>query len=302
MLNLTTLTTESRNKNTVNLDCMTPEEFVTIMNQEDATVAEAVKKVLPQIAKTISWAVDALHMGGRIVYVGAGTSGRLGILDAAECPPTFGIEPGIVIGLIAGGKEALTRAVENAEDSTTLCEQDLKEIHVSEKDLIIGLATSGRTPYVIHGLRYANAIGCRTVGISCNENAELSKVAKLAIEAVTGPEVLTGSTRLKAGTAQKMILNMISTGSMVGIGKAYQNLMVDVQQSNEKLVVRAQNIAMEATGCTREEAKQALKKADGCVKKAVTMLLLQCDAREAERVLEKSGGHVRKALEENFYG
>lgn len=302
MLNLTTLTTESRNENTAKLDCMTPEELVTVMNQEDAKVAEAVKKTLPQIAQTISWAVETLKNGGRIIYIGAGTSGRLGILDAAECPPTFGIEPGIVIGLIAGGEDALMRAVENAEDSTTLCEQDLKKIRTSKKDLVIGLATSGRTPYVIYGIRYANAIGCQTVGISCNEGSELAREAKLAIEAVTGPEVLTGSTRLKAGTAQKMILNMISTGSMVGIGKVYQNLMVDVQQSNEKLVVRAQNITMEAAGCTRAEAKRALQEAGGCVKKAVAMLLLQCDVREAERALEKSGGHVRKALEENLYG
>lgn len=302
MLDLTTLTTESRNENTVNLDCMTPEELVKAMNREDAMVADAVKQVLPQIARTIRWAVEALNMGGRIIYVGAGTSGRLGILDAAECPPTFGIAPDMVVGLIAGGSDALVRAVEHAEDSTTLCELDLKRIHVSSKDLVIGLATSGRTPYVIYGLRYANEIGCRTVGISCNAGSELSKVAKLSIEAVTGPEILTGSTRLKAGTAQKMILNMISTGSMVGIGKTYENLMVDVQQSNEKLVVRAQNITMEATGCTRAQAEQALQEAGGYVKKAVTMLLLHCGVREAEAALEKSGGHVRKALEEEKYG
>lgn len=203
----------------------------------------------------------------------------------------------MVVGIIAGGREALTRAVEKAEDSEVLGEEDLRKIHLTERDLVIGLATSGRTPYVIHGIRYARQTGCRTVGISCNAEAELSGEAELAIEVVTGPEVLTGSTRLKAGTAQKMILNMISTGSMVGIGKAYQNLMVDVQQSNEKLVVRARNITMEATGCTRKEAEQALKTAGGYVKKAILMILLGCDILEVDDALKRAGGHVRKALE-----
>ena len=243
MLDLATLTTETRNVDTMDLDRMTPEEFVRVMNREDHKVAEAVEKVLPQIAQTITWAVEALKKGGRIIYVGAGTSGRLGILDAAECPPTFGVSSDMVVGVIAGGTEALTKAVENAEDSDRLCEEDLKKIRLSEKDLVIGLATSGRTPYVVYGLRYAGQIGCRTVGISCNADARISEEAGLAIEVVTGPEVLTGSTRLKAGTAQKMILNMISTGSMAGIGKVYQNLMVDVQQSNEKLMIRARNSA-----------------------------------------------------------
>lgn len=227
MLDLATLTTETRNVDTMDLDRMTPEEFVRVMNREDHKVAEAVEKVLPQIAQTITWAVEALKKGGRIIYVGAGTSGRLGILDAAECPPTFGVSSDMVVGVIAGGTEALTKAVEKAEDSDRLCEEDLKKIRLSEKDLVIGLATSGRTPYVVYGLRYAGQIGCRTVGISCNADARISEEAGLAIEVVTGPEVLTGSTRLKAGTAQKMILNMISTGSMAGIGKIYQNLMVD---------------------------------------------------------------------------
>lgn len=297
MLDLATLTTETRNADTMNLDHMTPEEFVRVMNREDQKVAEAVEKVLPQIAQTITWAVEALQKGGRIIYAGAGTSGRLGILDAAECPPTFGVSPDLVIGIIAGGEEALTRAVEKAEDSEELCEQDLKRLRLSPKDLVIGLATSGRTPYVLYGLRYAGRIGCRTVGISCNADAELSKEAGLAIEVVTGPEVLTGSTRLKAGTAQKMILNMISTGSMVGIGKAYQNLMVDVQQSNEKLMVRARNITIEATGCTGEEAERALKAADGYVKKAILMILLGCGPLEAEEALNRADGHIRKALE-----
>lgn len=297
MLDLATLTTETRNVDTMDLDRMTPEEFVRVMNREDHKVAEAVEKVLPQIAQTITWAVEALKKGGRIIYVGAGTSGRLGILDAAECPPTFGVSSDMVVGVIAGGTEALTKAVENAEDSDRLCEEDLKKIRLSEKDLVIGLATSGRTPYVVYGLRYAGQIGCRTVGISCNADARISEEAGLAIEVVTGPEVLTGSTRLKAGTAQKMILNMISTGSMAGIGKVYQNLMVDVQQSNEKLMIRARNITMEATGCTAEEAERVLKAAGGYVKKAILMILLECDSREADKALEKADGHIRKALE-----
>ena len=297
MLDLATLTTETRNVDTMDLDRMTPEEFVRVMNREDHKVAEAVEKVLPQIAQTITWAVEALKKGGRIIYVGAGTSGRLGILDAAECPPTFGVSSDMVVGVIAGGTEALTKAVENAEDSERLCEEDLKKIRLSEKDLVIGLATSGRTPYVVYGLRYAGQIGCRTVGISCNADARISEEAGLAIEVVTGPEVLTGSTRLKAGTAKKMILNMISTGSMAGIGKVYQNLMVDVQQSNEKLMIRARNITMEATGCTAEEAERVLKAAGGYVKKAILMILLECDSREADKALEKADGHIRKALE-----
>ena len=297
MLDLATLTTETRNVDTMDLDRMTPEEFVRVMNREDHKVAEAVEKVLPQIAQTITWAVEALKKGGRIIYVGAGTSGRLGILDAAECPPTFGVSSDMVVGVIAGGTEALTKAVENAEDSDRLCEEDLKKIRLSEKDLVIGLATSGRTPYVVYGLRYAGQIDCRTVGISCNADARISEEAGLAIEVVTGPEVLTGSTRLKAGTAQKMILNMISTGSMAGIGKVYQNLMVDVQQSNEKLMIRARNITMEATGCTAEEAERVLKAAGGYVKKAILMILLECDSREADKALEKADGHIRKALE-----
>ncbi len=297
MLDLATLTTETRNVDTMDLDRMTPEEFVRVMNREDHKVAEAVEKVLPQIAQTITWAVEALKKGGRIIYVGAGTSGRLGILDAAECPPTFGVSSDMVVGVIAGGTEALTKAVEKAEDSNRLCEEDLKKIRLSEKDLVIGLATSGRTPYVVYGLRYAGQMGCRTVGISCNADAWISEEAGLAIEVVTGPEVLTGSTRLKAGTAQKMILNMISTGSMAGIGKVYQNLMVDVQQSNEKLMIRARNITMEATGCTAEEAERVLKAAGGYVKKAILMILLECDSGEADRALEKADGHIRKALE-----
>ncbi|GLB32888.1 N-acetylmuramic acid 6-phosphate etherase [Lacrimispora amygdalina] len=296
MIDLSKLTTESRNPDTMSLDEMTPIEIARIMNREDETVIKAIEEVIPQIAQAIGWAAESLKAGGRIIYVGAGTSGRLGVLDAVECPPTFGVPPQMVVGLIAGGEKAFVEAVEGAEDSETLCEEELKSISLLKKDIVIGLAASGRTPYVIHGLRYARSIGCKTVAISCNRDSAIGKEAMLAIEPVTGPEVLTGSTRLKAGTAQKMVLNMISTGSMIGIGKVYQNLMVDVRQSNEKLVVRSQNIVMTATGCEREEAKAVLEQADGHVKTAVIMILSDCNANEAREKLLKAGGNVRQAL------
>lgn len=296
MIDLSVLTTESRNPDTINLDEMTPLQIAANMNQEDAKAVKAVEEVIPEIATAIEWATDSLNAGGRIIYIGAGTSGRLGVLDAVECPPTFGVSRELVVGLIAGGDKAFVEAVEGAEDSETLCEADLKEIGLTSKDIVIGLAASGRTPYVIYGLDYANKTGCHTVAIACNKGSDVGKKAKLAIEPVTGPEVLTGSTRLKAGTAQKMILNMISTGSMVGIGKAYENLMVDVKQSNEKLVVRSQNIVMTATGCTREEAEKVLKQAEGHVKTAITMILLDCDPEDARQKLSQAGGKIRKAL------
>ena len=297
MIDLTKLVTETRNPNTMDLDQMTPLELVSVMNQEDLNVVVGVKEVLPQVAQAIEWAVSSLEAGGRMVYFGAGTSGRLGVLDAVECPPTFGVSPDVVVGLIAGGEKAFVRAVEGAEDSLELCEEELKKIGLNKNDIAIGIAASGRTPYVIGGLRYARSLGCKTVAIACNKGSEVGKEAELAIEPSCGPEVLTGSTRLKAGTAQKMILNMISTGSMVGVGKAYQNLMVDVQQTNKKLVVRAQNITMAATGCTREEAAQALEQADGNAKLAIVMLLTQMPAEEAKAKLEAAHGHVRGALQ-----
>ncbi len=296
MLDLSKLATEQRNPNTLDLDQMSPMDIVTTMNDEDENVVKAVKEVVSEVAKAIELATDSLKRGGRLIYIGAGTSGRLGVLDAAECPPTFGVSDKLVVGLIAGGEQAFLKAIEGAEDSHTLCQQELEQINLSDKDTVVGLAASGRTPYVIYGLKFANSIGAHTIAISCNKGSEISKEAKVAIEPVVGPEVLTGSTRLKSGTAQKMILNMISTGSMIGIGKVYKNLMVDVQQTNEKLVVRAQNITMEATGCTRDEAKKALEQADGSVKVAIVMILKSCDAATARDSLEKSQGKVREAL------
>lgn len=296
MIDLTKLTTEQRNPETMNLDQMTPLELVETMNREDQKVIEAVNKVLPEVAKVIEWTTEALRTGGRIIYMGAGTSGRLGVLDAVECPPTFGVSPDLVVGLMAGGEKAFVKAVEGAEDSETLGTEDLKNIGLHEKDVVIGIAASGRTPYVIHALRYARSLGVKTAIIACNKNSEMSKEADIAIEPVPGPEVLTGSTRLKAGTAQKLVLNMISTASMVGTGKAYENLMVDVMQSNEKLKTRAENIVMEATGCERETARTAIDEAKGSVKLAITSILLDTPVDEAEKALEKAKGHIRNAI------
>ncbi|MBQ2855051.1 MAG: N-acetylmuramic acid 6-phosphate etherase [Oscillospiraceae bacterium] len=290
------MSTETRNQNTMNLDIMTPLEVVTVMNQEDAKVPEAIKPALPNIAQCVTWAIQSIEAGGRIIYMGAGTSGRLGVLDAVECPPTFGVAPEVVVGLIAGGEKAFVKAVEGAEDSRELGRQDLVDIKLEARDIVIGIAASGRTPYVLGGLAYAKEVGCHTVGISCNPGSAVGAAAELAIEVVPGPECLTGSTRLKSGTCQKLILNMISTATMVGCGKAYQNLMVDVMQTNEKLVVRAQNIVMEATGCDRETAAEKIGIAGGNAKTAITMILADCGLEEARARLEKAKGHVREAI------
>ena len=290
------LGTETRNPKTMTLDEMTPTEIVTIMNLEDAEVVRAVEVVLPQVARIVAMTTESLKRSGRIIYIGAGTSGRLGVLDAVECPPTFGVTDQIVIGLIAGGEKAFVKAQEGVEDNETQGKLDLQAIQLRREDSVIGLTASGRTPYVKGALQYAREIGCTTAAISCNCNAAVSKLADVAVEVLTGPEVLTGSTRLKAGTAEKMILNMISTASMVGIGKAYQNLMVDVQQTNEKLVYRAQNIVMQGTGCTRECACEALQEAGGNAKLAITKLLLGIDVATARQFLEQADGLVRKAI------
>lgn len=290
------LTTETRNQNSMELDSLTPLEIVQLMNQEDQKVALAVETQLTQIAQTVSCVVEAFQAGARLIYVGAGTSGRLGVLDAVECRPTFGVDDDIVIGLIAGGEKAFVKAVEGAEDDAALGENDMKQIKLTQKDVLIGLAASGRTPYVVGALDYAKKIGAKTAAISCNSDSEISKHADIVIEAVTGPEVLTGSTRLKAGTAQKMILNMISTASMVGIGKAYQNLMVDVQQTNEKLHERAKRIVMQATDILYEEAEEILQCANNNPKLAIVMHETDFDVGQAEIALEQAGGFVKKAI------
>ncbi len=295
-LNLAKIATEIRNPNTMELDMMTPLELITVMNEEDANVPKVIKPQLPQIARCIQWTTASVESGGRIIYMGAGTSGRLGVLDAVECPPTFGVSPDVVVGLIAGGERAFVRAVEGAEDSRDLGQQDLKEIGLSSRDTVIGIAASGRTPYVLGGLAYAKSIGCHTAAIACNRGSEIGKLAELAIEVTPGPEVLTGSTRLKAGTCQKLILNMISTATMVQCGKAYENLMVDVMQTNEKLVARAQNIVMAATGVEREVAREKIAEAGGSCKLAITMILANCDLETAKNRLDRAKGRVREAI------
>lgn len=295
-LNLAGLSTETRNPNTMELDRMTPLEIVTVMNREDARVPEAIRPALPNIARCVEWAAQSIESGGRLIYMGAGTSGRLGVLDAAECPPTFGVSPETVVGLIAGGDRAFLKAVEGAEDSRELGEEDLRRLGLTPKDTVVGIAASGRTPYVLGGLHYAGTVGCHTAAISCNPGSPIGKAAQLAIEVVPGPECLTGSTRLKAGTAQKLILNMISTATMVRCGKTYENLMVDVVPSNEKLRVRAENIVMEAASVTREQAQEALRQSHDRVKTAILMLLIGCGPEEAEERLEKTNGHIRQAM------
>lgn len=297
MLDLTKLGTEQRNPRTMELDAFTPFQVAEAMNAEDAHAVEAVHAVLPQVATAIEWAGDSLNAGGRIIYVGAGTSGRLGVLDAVECPPTFGVSRETVVGIIAGGEGAFVKATEGAEDHEEAGATDLAAKGLTPHDLVVGLAASGRTPYVVGALRKAHEAGCRTVAIACNPDSRIGAEADLAIEPATGPEVLTGSTRLKAGTAQKLVLNMISTGAMARAGKVYENLMVDVRQSNEKLRVRAQNIIMEACGCTRDEARASLEAAGGHVKAAITMRLLGCSAEEAAEALDGAHGDVRVAVE-----
>ena len=281
ILDLGQMVTESRDPDTMNLDQMNPLEIITVMNNEDRKIADAIQPWLPKISKIVEWAIESLDNGGRIIYMGAGTSGRLGVLDAAECPPTFGVSPKIVEGMIAGGSSAFIKAVEGAEDNKELGKEDLVAHDLNKNDIVIGLAASGRTPYVIGGLDYAGSIGCHTAAISCNKDSAIGKAAEIAVDAVVGPEILTGSTRLKAGTAEKMILNMISTATMVGIGKTYENLMVDVMQTNEKLHARAENIVMTATGVSKETAKIKIKEAEGNCKTAITMILAECTKEEA---------------------
>lgn len=292
---LENLSTEHRNENTMNLDEMSIREILQTMNREDCKVPLAVEKEIEQIEKIVQMVISSFQKGGRLIYMGAGTSGRLGILDAVECPPTFGTDDEQVQGLIAGGLKAFTKAVEGAEDREDLAVDDLKSIELSDKDTVIGIAASGRTPYVIGGLKYANSVGARTASVSCNKEAAISKFANVSVEVETGAEVLTGSTRLKAGTAQKLVLNMISTASMIGVGKVYKNLMVDVQSTNVKLVERSKRIIMEATGVAYKEAERYYEKAHRNVKVAIVMILIQCEYEEAVAKLEDAKGFVRKA-------
>lgn len=296
MLQLSKMTTETRNPKTLELDAMSTTDILHVMNEEDRLLAEAIAKELGPIEKAVETIAASFEKGGRLIYVGAGTSGRLGLLDAVECPPTFGTVPEQVVGLLAGGHKAFVKAVEGAEDSKELGRGDLEVIKLTDKDTVVGIAASGRTPYVVGALEYANSVGAPTVALACNKESEIGRVSKIVIEVVPGPEILTGSTRLKAGTIQKMVLNMLSTVSMIRVGKVYKNLMVDVQQTNEKLHVRAENIVMEITSCDRVEARNYLKESEGSVKVAIIMYLVGCQKEEALEKLEKAKGHIREAI------
>lgn len=296
MMMLAQLMSEQRHPESYDLDTLSTLALIQLINKEDAKVAAAVNHELPAIAQAVDKIAPALQTGGRLIYMGAGTSGRLGVLDASECPPTFGVSDGLIIGIIAGGDQALRKAVEGAEDSEALGKEDLQRLNLTAKDVVVGLAVSGRTPYVIGGLAYAKQLGCLTLAISCNPQSVIAKQADIAISPLVGPEVLTGSTRMKSGTAQKMVLNLLSTSVMVKLGKVYQNLMVDVQASNEKLVDRAIRIVMEATGSDHDTAKAALVQTQYAVKPAILMVLTGMTAQQAQAKLAEHQGHLRAAL------
>lgn len=295
-MELEQLTTEQRNQRTMDMDNMSVRQIAEVMNEEDNHVIEAVQKAISQIECLIDCAVEALSSSGRIIYIGAGTSGRLGILDAVECPPTFGVSYDTVVGVIAGGDNAFVKAKEGAEDNAKEGMEDLKKIDLTPKDLVIGLTASGRTPYAIGAVQYAREIGCRTGAISCNLNAEISAWVDAPVELETGPEIISGSTRLKAGTAEKMVLNMISSITMIQLGKTYKNFMVDLKSTNYKLEQRAVHIVMNAAECTREQAEKGLEKAGKEVKTAIVMLKKGCTKKEAEHRLKTAKGRVNKAL------
>ncbi len=289
------LNTETRNPKTMDLDLLKPGEIIRIMNEEDMRAVKAVEKALPQIEKAVTRVVQALNEGGRLIYAGAGTSGRIGIMDAVECTPTFSTEDEVQ-AVIAGGSKAFIKAVEGAEDSESLAMEDLKELGLKKEDVVCAIAASGRTPYCIGALKYGASVGAGTISISCNPGAVISGLAQIAIEVNAGPEILTGSTRLKAGTCQKLICNMISTASMAGIGKVYGNLMVDMKATNQKLAERAKGIVMQSTGCSYERAEEVLKETEYSTKEAIVMILTGTDRETAAELLKKNKGFVRKCI------
>ncbi|MBA8870330.1 N-acetylmuramic acid 6-phosphate etherase [Pantoea agglomerans] len=296
-LDLSQMITEGRNPASQNIDELSTEAMLRVINDEDKKVALAVEAIMPQIAAAVDAICAAFQAGGRLIYCGAGTSGRLGILDASECPPTFGTPREQVIGLIAGGHTAILQAVENAEDNREQGAQDLKDIHFSRHDVLVGIAASGRTPYVLGALAYANELGATTVSLTCNPGSAMSQVAAIALTPVVGPEVITGSSRMKAGTAQKLVLNMLTTGSMIRSGKVYGNLMVDVEATNQKLVQRQVNIVMQATDCDEATASAALTACGGHCKTAILMVLADLAADEAKALLSQHQGFIRQALQ-----
>ncbi|MEU7030409.1 N-acetylmuramic acid 6-phosphate etherase [Streptomyces sp. NPDC046275] len=293
---LATLTTEAFRPELAEIDRLPTAEIAALMNREDQTVPAAVARQLPAIAAAIDATAERMARGGRLVYLGAGTAGRLGVLDASECPPTFNTDPSQVVGLIAGGPSALVTSVEGAEDSKELAVADLTALGLTPDDTVVGISASGRTPYAVGAVEHARALGALTIGLACNADSALAAAAEHAIEVVTGPELLTGSTRLKAGTAQKLVLNMISTITMIRLGKTYGNLMVDVRASNDKLQARSRRIVALATGAPDEQIETALAAADGEVKTAILMILADIDAKTADQRLSDSRGHLRAAL------
>jgi N-acetylmuramic acid 6-phosphate etherase len=299
-IDLDRLATEQRNPHTLQIDRLSTLEMVTLINAEDQQVARAVEQALPQIAEAIDRIAIQLRQGGRLIYMGAGTSGRLGILDASECPPTYGTDPNLVIGLIAGGDGAIRSAVEGAEDSPERGAQELMAIDLCQQDVVVGLAASGRTPYVIGGLSYAQRIGAQTIAVACTADSAIGAIANLAIEVLPGPEVITGSTRMKAGTAQKLILNMLSTGAMIKIGKVYSNLMVDVKASNQKLIERAKRMVCTATGVDRSRAEALLELTDYDVKLAILLAKTNLNPEQAQIALQAAEGYLQRAIEQSY--
>ena len=291
------LNTEAIDSRFSKIDTLSTVDLLKLFNDSDKSVAEEVAKVLPKVAEAINEITRRMETGGRLIYVGAGTSGRLGVLDASECIPTFSLQDGLVIGLIAGGDTALRTGIEGAEDVLEGSIEDLKKLSFSKKDSLVGIAASGRTPYVVGALQYAKEVGAGSIALSCNLNSELSKYADIAIEVDTGAEILAGSTRLKAGTAQKLVLNMISTVSMINLGKTYGNLMVHLQVSNIKLRDRAIRIIQAATSCDVKRAQEALQESKDQVKVAIVMILLDSSAERALELLKASGSRVRAALD-----
>lgn len=295
-IDLNKLVTESLNINTLNIDRAETIEVVRMINDEDKKVALAIEKELPKIAEAVDIISEKLDAGGKLIYLGAGTSGRLGILDASECQPTFGVSPELVQGIIAGGDKAIRDAIEGVEDNKEEAIKQLKELDFNPKDVLVGIAASGRTPYVIGGLEYAKEIGATTISVTCNQNSDISKLANVSIAPLVGPEVIAGSTRMKAGSAQKMVLNMLTTATMVKLGKVYQNLMVDVQAKNSKLIERCKKIVMKATEVNKEEATKYLEKTDYNVKLAIFIIKTGLEINKATNILEKHKGHLNKAL------
>lgn len=295
-IDLSQMITEGRNPASQNIDELSTEAMLRVINDEDKKVALAVEAIVPQIAQVVDAITAAFSKGGRLIYCGAGTSGRLGILDASECPPTFGTPRSQVVGLIAGGHTAILQAVENAEDNVEQGAQDLKDIDFNANDVLVGIAASGRTPYVLGALAYAKQQGAFSAALTCNPNSPMSQAADVALTPVVGPEVVTGSSRMKAGTAQKLVLNMLTTGAMIRSGKVYGNLMVDVEATNQKLVQRQINIVKQATDCDDATAQQALNACQGHCKTAIVMVLAGLDAAEAKALLKQNSGFIRNAL------